>query len=175
MKFSLFSTFSPKKIFQKVLRHVKNSKIFALRFIVFSLYYLLVALPFNDSFNFFFGQRYFLHRHTNSQQQSNTSLKNQLNISVPDAEQNRINGEETSKGEKFNFEIQSKKYLFIFLENHSPRSLSALAADKSRITGSPQQPENTSTSTPKIARKQEPSEFDPDISIEISEFFCCWN
>ena len=136
---------------------------------MFSLYYFLIELPFNDSFNLFFGQRNFLRRHANSQRQSNTSLKNQLNISVPETEQNRINSEETSKGEKFMSELRSTMNLIIFLENHSPRSLSALAADKSRLTGTPQPPENTSTSTPKIGKKQEPSEFDPDISIGISK------
>lgn len=61
------------------------------------------------------------------------------------------------------------KFFYCFSENHSPRSLSSLAADKSRLIETPQISDSNNTSTPKLAKKQEPSEFDPDISLEISE------
>lgn len=69
---------------------------FALRCAVFSLRYFLIELPFNDSFNFFFAHRIFSHRY----RQPNTLLKSQLSISVTEAEDNKINGEDTTKGKK---------------------------------------------------------------------------
>lgn len=60
--------------------------------------------------------------------------------------------------------------IFSFTENYSPRSLSALAADKSlRLTSSLPIGDSTVTSTPKLVKKLDSSEFDPDVSVNISE------
>lgn len=72
---------------------------FALRCAVFSLNFFLNELPFKSSLHFFFDYQT-CHRKLLTQQ-SNTSLKNQLNISVSEVvEERKVNGEETTKGER---------------------------------------------------------------------------
>lgn len=69
---------------------------FALRCAVFSLNFFLNELPLKSSLHFFFDHQT-CHRILLAQQ-SNTSLKSQLNISVSEVEENKVNGEETTKG-----------------------------------------------------------------------------